>query len=379
MTRPYPDDAPWPCMRGGLLNTGYRPEPARLPSERTIRHFDTDNAVLSTPVLGAGDRLYVGSADHGFYAFDTSSGECLWRFGTGEVIDSSACISPAGVIYVPGGDARMYGLSFDGEEVWRFDLMAERTQVSPSTLYWWEGNVGLGPNGWLYAGNDDFHFYAIDPGPDGGVQWSTPTGLHIWSAPAFANGLVYAASFDTHLYAFDQITGEVRWSTPLGNFVVASPAIGEDGAVFVGGFDGQLYAIDGDSGTVRWTMRTGGPIYASVALAPDGTLYVGSTDGNLYCVDQATGATKWTRYLADPIRSSASVGPDPERDGGYLVYVGGGDGVLYAFEPSGGCRWAYDARVLGPPVTTSSLNASVALGRHGLATASSNGQSNFDW
>jgi outer membrane protein assembly factor BamB len=345
-------------MRGDFANLGrarVSPQPRGWP----IRHFQTGGPVFSTPVIGADEQIYVGSADHCFYRLDPVSGQVVWRVETDEIIDSAASIGPDGLIWVPGGDGRIYGFDADGVEVWRYDRMLDRTRVTPSTIYWWEGNVVLGPNGWLYAGNDDFYVYAIEPFV--GVRWATPTGLHIWGAPAFDGDLVFVPSFDRCLYALELESGRVRWRRNLGNFVASSPAVAH-GLVIVGSFDHHVTAVAATSGRVVWRTSTGGPVYASAAVDDD-QVVIGSADGVLYALELRTGAVRWTRWLGEAIRGSVAVGEH--------LYVPGGDGRLTCLERDGTLRWQYDTR---RPGSLCNLNASVALGRHGVATAAASGE-----
>ena len=53
--------------------------------------FETKGAVYSTPLLDE-NYLYIGSADHNFYALDKETGEKLWEFQTKGEIHSSACL-----------------------------------------------------------------------------------------------------------------------------------------------------------------------------------------------------------------------------------------------------------------------------------------------
>ncbi len=364
--------AGWPSMRGNHANDGRARTQAESHSSACPRHFPTGNAVFSTPIIGPDERIYVGSADHNFYAFDPLAGKQLWSFPTREVIDSAACLAADGRLYLPSGDACLYGLDLDGQEQWRFDLLAERAQVSLSTIYWWEANAVVGPNGWIYAGNDDFHLYAIEPGH--GVRWSARTALHIWGAPAFFEGLVLVTSFDTFLYAFDQNRGRLVWKAPLGNFSASSPAVDAEGRVFVGGFDHRVQAFSAADGAPLWSARSDGPVYASAALSEDGRVVIGSGDGCLYCYDAASGRQLWRRFLGESIRSSAAIGADPHGRSPYLVYVGGGDGRIHALEADGSPRWSYDTVTPEQRARSCAINASIALGRYGLATASSTGE-----
>ena len=357
MTGVSEPEVPWPSMRGGFANLGRARVPPE-PRDGPIRTFQTDGPVFSTPVIGADDQIYVGSADRYFYRLDPASGRIVWRVGTEGVIDSAACIGPDGLVWVPGGDGRIIGFDADGKEVWRYDRMLDRTRFTPSTIYWWEGNIVPGPNGWLYAGNDDFYMYAIEP--FAGVRWATPTGLHIWGAPAFDDDLVFVPSFDGCLYALELGSGRVRWRRNLGNFIASSPAVA-DGLVIVGSFDHHVTAVDAASGRVVWRARTGGPVYASAAVDAD-QVVIGSADGVVYALELWTGAPRWTRWLGETIRGSVAVGEQ--------LYVPGGDGQITCLGRDGTVNGRYDTRQPGMPC---SLGASVALGRHGLATASASG------
>jgi len=374
---PYLPGAAWPVLRGDLQNTGRGRElkwdqVARPRSE--LRHFPTGNGIFSTPVLDEQDRIYVGSADNVFYVFDPIAGQEVWRYQTGGLIDSAAALGRDGTVYVPAGDAKIHALAADGREQWAFDVLKNRPPnlYSFSTNYWWEGNVVLGPDGALYAGNDDFFLYCLEP--DGRLRWVFRTGFLIWSAAAFdGRGTVFFAGFDMKLYALDQRTGKLKWKTDLGNSLVGSPAVGEDGTIYQGSLGGKLFALDSGKGRVKWTTQTGGHIYASAAIADDGRVYITSTDGFLYALAAESGSVRWTYYTGDAVRSSPALGPDPEGKAAYLIYFGGGEGSVYALDPAGQRRWSYDSLVRAGTVDYPNLNASPALGQSGLAIASADG------
>jgi hypothetical protein len=93
---------------------------------------------------------------------------------------------------------------------------------------------------------------------------------------------------------------------------------------------------------------------------------IGSADGLVHALELGTGAVRWTHRMDEPIRGSAAIGEH--------VYVPGGDGFLVALDRAGHVRGRYDARKPGAP---NGLNGSVALGRHGLAFASSSGEVHY--
>src|SRR5688500_628071 len=64
-------------------------------------------------------------------------------------------------------------------------------------------------------------------GPSGlpGLCWRFRTGGLIAAAPAVADGVVYAGSWDGHLYALDAAAGTLRWRFPTGNRIDAAVAV----------------------------------------------------------------------------------------------------------------------------------------------------------
>ena len=89
-------------------------------------------------------------------------------------------------------------------------------------------------------------------------------------------------------------------------------------------------AIDG----VRFTFRTGGPIRGT-PLVVGGAVYVGSGDGNVYALDARTGVERWRHATGGAVMSSAAWA-----DG--RVYIASRDGHLYAFDAGDGTvRWRH--------------------------------------
>ncbi len=82
---------------------------------------------------------------------------------------------------------------------------------------------------------------------------------------------------------------------------------------------------------------------------------------------------KWTFFIGDPIRSSAAIGMDPEGKVSYLIYFGGGDGQVYAVDPQGTLRWAYNSLPGSLNIDYPNINSSIALGNSGLAVGTSTG------
>ena len=93
----------------------------------------------------------------------------------------------------------------------------------------------------------------------------------------------------------------------------------------------NLYAID-TTGKQRWKASTAGSITSSPAVA-NGVVYIGSGDGNLYAFKASTGTQLWSAPIGIQIPNSRQITSSPMVAKG-VVYIGSGDGNLYAFHLS---------------------------------------------
>jgi outer membrane protein assembly factor BamB len=338
----------------------------------------TGDYVSSSPAVANGV-VYVGSGDHNLYAFSAKgttgcSGapktcQPLWGYGaTGGPIDDSPAVAK-GVVYIGSEDDKLYAYSANG---------TTRCFLTPKVCFpLWTGATGgaIGDsspavaNGVVYVGASDGKLYAFSA--DGTTGCSGPvtdrTCTPLWTgatansgvsltSPAVAKGVVFVGSTDDNLYAFSAngttgCSGTPKICLPLwgygatGGRIFSSPAVA-NGVVYVGSEDGKLYAFSAD-GTTRcfltpkvcfplWTGATGGIIGVSSPAVANGVVYVGSFDKKLYAfsaggttgcsgpVTDRTCSPLWTGTTGALIDSSPAVANG-------VVYVGSGDGKLYAF------------------------------------------------
>jgi outer membrane protein assembly factor BamB len=341
--------------------------------------FPTGKGIFSTPVIDAGGSIYIGSADHFFYALHPD-GSLKWQFKTGEIIDSAAALpapqpgEPPAVV-VPSGDGHLYCLDADSGVVrWTFD---GNEALEEQFNNWFEGNVAVAPDGTLYAGNTNFRYYALSP--HGELRWTYKTGSNAWSIAGMApDGTLIWGSCDTFIHGVSR-QGKRRWRQRTLGFIAASAAVGQDGTAYIGSFDSRLYALDAASGKVKWKFRTGDHIYASAALLEEEgetrMILVGSTDGALYALTPA-GEERWRYDSGAPIRSSPVIGRAPAGETGWITYFGNGAGKLFALNTRDGSkRWAYDTTVRTPELADrNDLNGSPALGPTGVVIGGEHGR-----
>ena len=92
---------------------------------------------------------------------------------------------------------------------------------------------------------------------------------------------------------------------------------------------------------LQWRFMTEGDVISSPAVVGQ-TVYVGSGDGRLYALDRTTGTRRWAFDAGNPIPSSPAVG-------GGAVYFGTRDGQLYAVDAATGTqRWKLTTGPLMP-------------------------------
>ncbi|MFA5258232.1 MAG: PQQ-binding-like beta-propeller repeat protein [Opitutales bacterium] len=181
--------------------------------------------------------------------------------------------------------------------------------------------------------------------------WTFKADGPILSSAAVADGTVYVGSDDRNFYALDARNGEKKWSFVTGGIIRSSPAV-VDGTVYFGSYDGFIYALCAKSGALKWKFQTGGERHfeakglhgmkPSTQTIPDfwdcyqsspalccGTLYVGSGDGNLYALDAATGEVKWKFATGDVVHTSPALAKG-------VVYFGSWDTNMYALDAQSG-------------------------------------------
>lgn len=381
---PAPKNAPWSEFRHDRRNTGRALIEAQYAGDKPW-FYQTGKGVFSPPVIDGNGTIYIGSADRFFYAL-RKDGSLLWKFETGEIIDSGAALTKADpklgteTVTFGSGDEYLYQLRTDnGKVVWK--TKAKNATASTQLVNWWEGHVVHGKDGTFYAGNTGGAAYAINP--DGSIKWQHAVGNSVWGIAAEADdGTTYWASLDptANFFALDK-TGAQKWAKIVLGFATSPPSIGSDGTVYASSFDGMLYAMDPATGLQKWTYQTGDHIYAGTALIDDDKgvtqkIILASTDGSVYCLDPS-GALLWRYDTGDVIRSSPVVGSAPAAEKREIVYVGSSDGRLYAINADDGKRrWSFDTTAHSDPVLRdrNDLNASPALGTTGVVIAGEHGQ-----
>lgn len=361
----------WRSFRNGFRNQGRSPVAVRSrfteSSGRVPRGFATSGLIWGTPVIDQDGRVFVGSADKVFYCLETS-GAARWTYTLPDagdsLIDSAAVLAPNNLVVVPGGDGHLHALDRDtGALKWRFKAYHADDHDAGHVVNSFEGNVTIGPDGFLYAGSDNGHLYSLDL--EGKERWNIPTGMMIWTAAAFhQEGNWFAfGSLDKSLYVADMTTGQKIASFSGSGEFKCSPAMDDQGRLYVGNSDFVFRCLElgksfwgNPALKVRWSFTTGGEIYSSAAVAGDRVIF-GSHDGFLYCLD-TDGQLVWKYGIHARISGSPLVTADG------VVIVGAKNGKLYAIDVDSGKRlWSFKPT---QGLRKVNLDSSPALGPDGM-------------
>ncbi len=371
---PLDTQSPWPKFRGNELQNG-RSSVKPIVSDAKPWAFQTGKGIFSSPVIDNNGTIYIGSADHYFYAL-SKQGELKWQFAASEIIDSSALLDDRQRVYFGSGDGHVYCLDRNnGEQIWKFRAhstkeVKEIFNIKTYNLNWFEGNIAMLKDGTILAPNDNYLVYALDR-ESGECKTLFFGNEMIWSCPAvntdtdrifFGTCFIAAINF----FCFKASTGKKIWTSGGLGTVSGSPMLtskSSNGAVLAGGFDGILRALSQDNGKQLWAFGTRDHIYGSPAQLSCGTIVQASCDGTVYGLDPESGKVIWTFDTPEPIRSSPVVDAEDH------VYFGSGEGRLYCINKNGTFRWAYQCI----DSDRNDLNGSPALGKKGICIAGENG------
>jgi outer membrane protein assembly factor BamB len=230
---------------------------------------------------------------------------------------------------------------------------AARTGVSETALhlplkqvcsFHTQGAVDGSPiiaNGIIYAASRDSALYAFDISTQRQL-WRYSTGASLRSTPTISGDTLFLGDDDGILHAVQSMGGSARWRVPLGGKIFASVAAGTE-RIIAATQAGLAAALNPINGEVLWEQRSGSPFYASPAIYSN-LVILCNGQGQVKALDLTSGKALWTFQTAGPIRATPAC-----QDG--LVLVAGPHGSLALLESrSGESRWQRD---LGSPVSAS--------------------------
>jgi outer membrane protein assembly factor BamB len=347
----------WPQFGFTAAGSRYNPyenvlSPSNV-SSLTQNFSFTAGGYVSPPVVAAG-RVFFNSDDGYVYALNAATGGLLWKSKLGVTSSQPLPAVGNGMVYVWGG---FYLSALDprsGLTVWTNYVGAQASSIvvcggyvyvtayaiAGYDLFKFSSNGSLiyetvdfatpsfSPaaiaNGEIYVGAGAASGAASDLAAisvnGGAIAWQYPISVTDVS-PAVVNGVVYAGSSDSNVYALNAATGSLLWKYTTGGAIFNSPAVAS-GAVYIGYSGGDLYALNAKTGALIWKNASVGGV-ATAAVA-NGVVYVGSSNCSAYALSAKTGAILWQHATSCPRGVSSPVVVN-----GALYFSAGNN--LYAF------------------------------------------------
>jgi outer membrane protein assembly factor BamB len=203
------DHVPCPPERPGA--TGYV---VAWDADTGRRRWQWNNTPVESSPLLVGNRLFVGTWDHGVYALNARNGKVIWRFAADEQVNTAGAYW-RGTVYIASNAGTLFAVDArTGRERWR-----------------------------ARAGSGEF-FYAT---------------------PTVAYGRVFIGNTDGTMYVYGARTGRLLWARPLGSYVYGAAAVWRR-RVFVGTYDGYFYSLDAATGDVKWRITAPGAVHAAATV-----------------------------------------------------------------------------------------------------------------
>lgn len=174
---------------------------------------------------------------------------------------------------------------------------------------------------------------------DGEEQWSRNVGPIGYASPVISNNIVIViakqpsmipVTANSVVYALQLNNGEILWNASIGDTTVDpyqyagfnTPAVADD-IVYVASPDGKLHAFNIENGEELWKKT----VYDKKLLSTDyllsspgytdGIIYIGTPDGTLFGIDAETNETLWTEDTMD----ESGVISSPVIVDGLLYYI----------------------------------------------------------
>ncbi|MEO3747627.1 PQQ-binding-like beta-propeller repeat protein [Plantactinospora sp. B5E13] len=222
-------------------------------------------------------------------------------------------------------------------------------------------------------GNSRIHAVRLT---DGKELWSFTVPQSIHGSLAYGDGLIFAPTLGSELYAVDGKTGRLRWKAvpeqaPAPNnqrtYGYYSPAVSGHTVLwpyqtrFGIGSQGVLKALDTRTGRQLWASpMSGATMSDGTPAVMDGTVYVGNeTADRVLAYDLATGARKWTGTES---LGSWQDGVPTAAEG--RVFIGANNGIVARDARTGATLWTY--RSPRSSLVSSGSTPSAAAVRHGV-------------
>lgn len=312
---------------GPPVESGPAPAPGVL-EKRWI--FEAGSAVHAAAAIEK-DHVVFGTEDGRLIALELSDGRRIWEYRTNAALSASPLIVD-GVVFIGDGGGRFHAVELeDGKLLWRFDEAKDKIL---------SGAV-KGPDTVLF-GSYDHYLYCLDR-KTGVLRWKFQAEMQVHGSPCIAGDVAVMAGCDGQVRAIGVADGVQRMSVKLEGNLAAAPAH-RDGVVYLGSLSGEYLALRLVDAKVLWRKEDqDGQFFSTAAVTAEAAVF-SSRSNAVFRVRPESGERVWTFVTKGGVDSS----PVIHRS---VVYVGSGDGNLYALDLVDGRElWHFSA---GSPIQAS--------------------------
>jgi len=303
---------------------------------RVIGKLNLGEKIISSPAIGEGGVVYIGTMGGRFYAVGPDMKE-KWSYATNGPIVSSATIGKDGTIYFgstnfaeAGRKNFVYALYPDGKEKWKYEIkpgfFSSPASISKSPILY-AGKIIMPTNNL-----DSLLFIDSQSGmPDvipriyQGGHSSSPNPYSINSGgEIYIAGSRFALNDQNYssVMSLELFNGKKKWYFDLEKIlynnnlmdpvIFGTPAIDKEGNIYIGATDCRMYCF-GKSGEVKWikNLRKEGErgdygIACSAAIDAEQVYFVTQT-GRAIALKKADGSIAWDNNLGLYLISSPAL------------------------------------------------------------------------
>lgn len=263
----YNSDLLWATPAGGFVEA----------------NFAASVMLRSSPTV-VGGYVYVGALDNNTYCMNANTGTVEWTFGTGGYITSSPAVVD-GAVYVTSQEpdsGALYKLSAsDGSQIWKKSLPYFPTFMGGVDMH----SSPTVADGMVFAASSTSAYYGINA-DTGDLIWTFKDDVaeeFIICSPVYHNGMLYVVN-KFSIVALDAKTGDPQWSTFIGDELYVSPTYA-DGKLYIATDQRHLYVLNATDGGKLSFFTFNSNSWSSPSVY-SGRVYAGNNDWNVYCFSQ---------------------------------------------------------------------------------------------
>jgi len=301
---PWPSlaNSPWPIAQGDVQCTGRGK--FKGPREGIVSWTYSKDGYrnqMSGTVIGEQGTIYFtakpeASRESNRYLHALNpDGTLKWKVKLEGSEASTPMIGAGEVIYVGAVTGPFYAINSDGTIKWKYYPAALNYYFSPT----------IGLDGTIYFIDVDGMLYALSP--DGMLKWTSRGKNGFYGHMAIIaistdGSILYIPGLDETINAISAETGTVLWQHPVGDKLITSTLVDSDDHIYFIKKDSIGYVICSlnSSGVLRWKGKDRVDSYVSLHMDNQGNIYAFNKDKEILSLDYS-GQLRWKRVLAENV------------------------------------------------------------------------------